>query len=119
MSSVATLRAQIEAQIPLAFAISRRPGLKTISTGIAQIDSIAGGIPVSALTEICGSPIASSGKTSVLMSLLAQGTRHQNFCALVDSADSFDPASAQAAGVNFTRLLWVRCGKNPSRWKPL
>src|SRR5215470_6820452 len=118
MSSATALRASIEAQIPSAFAMYRRPEQKTILTGISQIDSVTAGIPVSALTEICGSSLASSGKTSVLMSLLAQATQ-KHFCALVDSSDSFDPVSAQAMGVNFSRLLWVRCGKNKSRLKPM
>ena len=80
-------------------------------TGIAQIDEVVQGIPLHSLTEICGSGMASSGKTSVLTSLLAQATR-EHFCALVDAADSFDPTSGQAAGIHLPRLLWVRCGKN-------
>ena len=118
MSSATALRASIEAQIPSAFAVYRQPEQKTILTGISQIDSVTAGIPVSALTEICGSNLASSGKTSVLISLLGQATQ-RHFCALVDSSDSFDPVSAQAVGVNFSRLLWVRCGKNKSRLKPM
>jgi len=73
---------------------------------------------MSALTEICGSELASSGKTTVMISLLAQATQ-KHFCALVDANDSFDPSSALAAGVNFCRLLWVRCGKNQSKLKPM
>jgi recombination protein RecA len=118
MGSAASLRASIEAQIPSAFAVYRRPEQKTVPTGIPQIDSVTAGVPLSALTEICGSGLASSGKTSVLVSLLAQATQ-KHFCALVDANDSFDPASAQAAGVNFFRLLWVRCGKNKSKLKPM
>jgi hypothetical protein len=37
----------------------------------------------------------------------------------VDAGDGFDPASAEKAGVNFSRLLWVRCGKNKTRLRPL
>jgi hypothetical protein len=33
---------------------------------------------------------------------------------LIDASDSFDPASAEAAGVNFGKLLWVRCREK--RW---
>lgn len=66
-----------------------------------------------ALTEICG-----AGKTSVLVSLLAHASR-EHYCALVDAGDSFDPQSGHAAGVDFSRLLWVRCGKNKARWGPL
>src|SRR5215469_17897913 len=118
MSSAASLRASIEAQIPSAFAVYRRAEQRTIPTGIPQIDSLIGGVPFSALTEICSSELASSGKTSVLISLLAQSTQ-EHFCALVDATDSFDPISAQAAGMNFTRLLWVRCRKNKSKLKPM
>jgi hypothetical protein len=118
MASAIALRASIEAQIPSAFAVHRRPEQRTILTGIPQIDSVTGGIPANALAEICGSSLASSGKTTVLISLLAHATQ-EHFCALVDAEDSFDPASAQAAGTNFSRLLWVRCGKNQPRLKPM
>ena len=105
------LKAQIEQTIPSAFTVYRRGGVGSIPTGIAQIDDIVRGVPLHALTEICGSDMASSGKTSVLVSLLAQATR-ERFCALVDAGDCFDPASGEAAGIIFPRLLWVRCGKN-------
>ena len=76
------------------------------------------GIPLSALTEICGSNLASSGKTSLLHSLLARASE-KYFCALVDAGDSFDPASAEGAGVNFSRLLWVRCGGSRQKLPPM
>ena len=118
MNSAALLRAHIEEKIPSAFALSRRTEQKTLATGIAEIDALTGGIPLSALTEICGSDLASSGKTSLLISLLASASG-KHFCALVDATDSFDPASAEAAHVNLSRLLWVRCGKQKSRLRPL
>lgn len=118
MHSAASVRATIEAQIPSAFTVYRRPEQRSIPTGIAHIDSVTAGVPISALTEICGSGLASSGKTSVLVSLLAQATQ-KHFCALVDAEDSFDPASARAAGANFSRLLWVRCGKQKSKLNPM
>jgi RecA/RadA recombinase len=55
---------------------------------------------------------ASSGRTSVMFALMAEVTRRQEVCALIDVTDSFDPASAEAAGVDLKRVLWVRCGKN-------
>lgn len=88
-----------------------------LSIGIQQVDELTGGIPLGALSEICGNS-PSSGKTSVLMSLIAQ-TSQKHLCALVDATDSFDPESAAAAGVDFYRLLWVRCGKNKSKLAPL
>jgi hypothetical protein len=46
---------------------------------------------------------------------LAQATAREEFCALVDVDDAFDPASAAAAGVALNRLLWIRCGGNAER----
>jgi len=112
------LRAQIEEKLPCAFTVYRRPEQSTIATGIAQIDNEVQGVPLHALTEICGSDMASSGKTSVLTSLLAQATR-EHFCALVDARDSFDPVSGHAAGIYLPRLLWVRCGTNRMKLPPL
>jgi recombination protein RecA len=112
------LRTQIEENLPSAFTVYRRAQHGSIATGISQLDCAMQGIPLHALTEICGSGVVSSGKTSVLTSLLAQASR-DHFCALVDAADSFDPASAQAAGVHLQRLLWVRCGKSRVKLPPL
>ena len=43
------------------------------------------------------------------MTLLAQTTAGGGLVAMVDVADSLDPASAREAGVDLQRLLWVRC----------
>src|SRR6266851_3713292 len=99
MTAAAILRTRIEAKLPSAFALSKCMERSTILTGINAIDALTSGIPLSALTEICGSNVASSGKTSLLHSLLAQAAE-KYFCALVDAGDSFDPASAASAGVN-------------------
>src|ERR1700674_4911976 len=85
-----------------------------VSSGIPQLDSLTGGLARGCLTEICGT--ASSGRTSVLLLALACATQRGEVCALVDASDAFDPASAAAAGMEMSRLLWVRCGeKYPSR----
>lgn len=85
-----------------------------VSSGIPQLDLLTGGIARGCLTEICGT--ASSGRTSVLLFALARATQRGEVCALVDASDAFDPASAAAAGMEMSRLLWVRCGeKYPSR----
>ena len=112
------LKSEIEQKLPSAFTVHPGQDRGSIATGIAQIDEAVQGIPLHALTEICGSNLASSGKTSVLASLLAQATRH-HFCALVDAGDGFDPASGQAAGIHLPRLLWVRCGKSRVKLPPL
>jgi hypothetical protein len=112
------LKAQIEQILPAAFTVYPRKNLGSIPTGIAQIDDAVHGIPLHSLTEICGSNLASSGKTSVLLSLLAQATR-EHFCALVDAHDCFDPASGYAVGIVLSRLLWIRCGKSRGGLPPL
>jgi hypothetical protein len=106
----ATLRKVIETKLPLAFAVYERKDYGRVPTGIAKIDNLVSGVPLRALTEICGSSLASSGKTSVLVSLLSRATKGR-YCALIDAGDSFDPASGRAAGIDFSRFLWVRCGR--------
>ncbi len=47
-----------------------------------------------------------------MYSVLAYATAHEEICALVDTNDVFAPAAAAAAGIDFDRLLWVRCAGN-------
>jgi hypothetical protein len=89
--------------------LAERAVPETMPTGVEEIDALTGGLPRGGLTEICGP--ASSGRTSLLLSLMAVATARGEVCALVDAGDAFDPESAAAAGVDLKRLLWVRCGK--------
>jgi hypothetical protein len=89
--------------------LAARPAPEMFPTGIPQLDSLTGGLARGCLTEICGT--ASSGRTSVLLFALARATQRGEVCALVDVSDTFDPASAAAAGMEMSRLLWVRCGE--------
>jgi RecA/RadA recombinase len=59
-----------------------------------------------AISEIFGS--CSSGKTAMIHSYLADITNIGGCCSVVDTLQSFDPLSAELAGVNLSRLLWVR-----------
>lgn len=104
------LRAQIESRLPGALTSYARPELEIVPTGTAGLDAQTGGIPRGALTQVCAPAMASSGKTTLLLSLLSRLTSQGEFCALVDASDCFDPASAEMAGVHLSRLLWVRCG---------
>jgi hypothetical protein len=107
------LRSQVEAvlenRIPRALTPPQRSTPKLMPTGIASVDALTGGIPLGCLTEICGA--ASSGRTSVLMAMIAQCMRRGEICALVDASDAFNPQSAADVGVDLERLLWVRCGE--------
>lgn len=103
--------AQLDGVLP-ASQMPPRPPVATLLTGLASLDHLTGGLPRGTLTEIFGA--ASSGRTSLLLTVLAQATTRGEVCALIDAGDSFDPASAQAAGVDLKRVLWVRCGEASS-----
>lgn len=90
-----------------------RPAPQTVRTGIPEIDNATGGLPRGCLTEIHGP--ASSGRTSLLFSVLAEAGARGEVCALVDAEDCFDPASAAEAGVRLDHLLWIRCGHDAER----
>ena len=91
----------------------RKFSLETLTTGIAEIDALSSGLPRGAITEIMGA--TSSGRTSVLLSVLAQATWGDEACALIDMGDRFDPASAAHAGIALDRLLWIRGANNLER----
>lgn len=84
-----------------------RPAPEMASSGVNEIDNWTGGLPRGCLTEVSGT--ASSGRTSLLLAVLAAATQRQEACALVDVSDTFDPQSAARAGVCFEKLLWIRC----------
>jgi hypothetical protein len=110
-SNLAMLRSAVEVslagRVASPFGYRDRKSVETVLTGIPEIDALAGGLPRGALTEICGPPC--SGRTTVLLSALASRTAQEEVCALIDARDSFDPRSAEAAGVELQQLLWVRC----------
>jgi recombination protein RecA len=119
MPSAAMLRARIESslgeRLSSTLLLRQRAAPLMVSTGVAALDALTGGLPRGALSEITGP--ASSGRTGVMLAALAESTRRREVCALVDASDSFDPASAAAGGVDLERLLWVRCserGSSPS-----
>ena len=93
-----------------AFKIHEKSVVETLSTGIDEIDALTGGLPRGGITEIFGP--ASSGRTSLMFSLLAYATTHEETCAVVDTNNVFAPTAASAAGIDFDRLLWIRCAAN-------
>ena len=84
---------------------------QSVRTGVTALDYRGGSIHKAALTQVCTSQNMSSGKTAILCSLLSQVTDRGELCALINASDCFDALSAEAAGVDLSRLLWVRCGK--------
>jgi hypothetical protein len=113
MPPTATLRARVEStlgeHLSSTLWLREKAAPLTVSTGVAALDALTGGLPRGALSEISG--LASSGRTGVMLAALAGATRRDEACALIDASDSFDPASAAVAGVDLDRLLWVRCSE--------
>src|SRR5580765_335516 len=74
---------------------------------VSALDArLLGGFPRGQLSELVGP--RSSGRTSLLLRMLAAATARGELVALVDVLDRFDVASAQAAGIDLDRLLWIR-----------
>ena len=83
------------------------PEDRVAATGIPGIDTpLGGGIRRGQLSEITGP--RSAGRTTVLCRMFAAATARGEVVALVDTCDRFDPGSAEAAGVDLSRLLWIR-----------
>ena len=72
------------------------------------LESVGLSLARGSVIEIAGG--ASSGKTGLALTLLAKLTLAGEVCAVVDSCGSFDPCSADLAGVRNENLLWVKCG---------
>lgn len=83
------------------------PEERLAPTGIPAIDGpLGGGLRRGHLSEIVGA--RSSGRTTVLCRVLAAATARGEVVALIDTSDRFDPAAAAGAGVDLSRLLWIR-----------
>jgi hypothetical protein len=106
----AVLKQQFESVLGGYLDWQSRPTPELVRSGVPEVDTATGGLPRGCLTEIFGP--ASSGRTSLLLSILAAATTRDEVCALVDAEDAFDPISADAAGVRLPKLLWVRCSHN-------
>ena len=76
-------------------------------TGMTALDAaLGGGLARGHLSEIVGP--RSSGRSTVLCRMLAAAGDRGEAVALIDACDRFDPAAAEAAGVDLSKLLWVR-----------
>lgn len=118
MPSAHALRIQVESALSHRIPSALTPTPKTVrpvaEVGIDSVDEVLrGGLPVGAITEIIGPE--SSGRTSLSLSFLARMTQLGKVCAWVDVSSALHPESAAAAGVDLSRLLWVRCGEHKDR----
>ena len=82
-------------------------------TAVERLDAcLQGGVPRGQLSEIVGP--RSSGRTTLLLQLLAAATRRDEIAAVVDPFDRLDVASAASAGVELDRLMWIRGQSSPA-----
>jgi recombination protein RecA len=95
--TLTTTLAPVDPRDTFALAPSNIPGLDA---------GLGGGFPRGQLSELVGP--RSSGRTSLLLHLLAAATARGELTALVDTLDMLDVESASAAGVDLDRLLWIR-----------
>ena len=85
-----------------------------LSTGIEVLDTVLeGGLPRGQISEIVGTP--SSGRTGLILSILAQAIAQEELVAYIDAFDSLDPRFAIKAGIKLQQLLWVRCGASQQK----
>jgi recA bacterial DNA recombination protein len=89
--------------MPTPFPLGWRIDPQPETLGLAQC-------PRGRITEIIGT--LSSGRTSLLHSILADATRQGEFAVLIDCTDNFDPCSASAAGADLPKIHWIRCARN-------
>src|SRR5437867_11855553 len=88
-SSIVDLRTLLAERFPQRVA----PAAAVFPTRLAALDEITGGLPKSAITELITSTM-SAGSASVIHALLVNAARQNEFLALIDGCDSFDPQSA-------------------------
>ena len=109
---IESLLTDLGSQLKRGGGVRERPSRLPI--GRPEVDRLlGGGFPLGALSEISGA--SSSGRTSLALALLANATSRGELAGWVDTADAFDPPSAERLGVNLDRVLWVRAGTAPER----
>jgi len=99
---LASLRHLLAGRFP---SVPRTTG-RVLPTGLPAFDAATGGLPLGAITElVCAAP--SCGGHLLFGQLLTVTRVARQRVALIDGADSFDPASHDADLL--THLVWIRC----------
>lgn len=120
MVAAGSVRRQIEEalahRVPGALSSRQRTIIPRVASGVPEIDALlGGGLPVGAITEVIGS--SCSGRTSFALAFIAEVTCASQATVWIDVADTLDPESAAAAGVDLNRQLWIRCGTDSKQPK--
>lgn len=78
-----------------------------LASDVETLDAcLRGGLPRGQLSEVAGP--RSSGRTTLLLQVIAAATARGEVAAVIDTFDRLDVPSAAAAEVRLDRLLWVR-----------
>ena len=84
------------------------------ATGCHEVDvALGGGVRRGHLSELIGP--RSAGRSALFVRMAAAAAARGEVVALIDTHDRFDPLSAQAAGLDLARLLWIRETGNADR----
>ncbi|HOD66352.1 MAG TPA: ATPase domain-containing protein [candidate division Zixibacteria bacterium] len=110
---LAALKRLIQRKWPEAVGLASERLDLAFRTGLPALDALFPheGIPCGQLIEITGGP--SSGKTTLLLTLLASLSRSGR-AVYIDLSRSFFPAAAAACGVDLERLLTVAPANGPT-----
>ncbi|MCS7026676.1 MAG: DNA recombination/repair protein RecA [Bryobacteraceae bacterium] len=92
--------------LPVVLGWRQETPAESVPFQIPTLDAVIAGLPRGRISCLAGP--SSSGRTTLLYRALA--VQAEEFKALVDTNDCFDPQSAEQAGVTLQRLLWVKCG---------
>jgi hypothetical protein len=114
-SALAAVEAALRARKLDSTLTTARPALETsvAPSAVERLDRcLQGGVPRGQLSEIVGP--RSSGRTTLLLQLLAAATRRDEIAAIVDTFDCLDVASVASAGVELDRLMWIRGHSSPA-----
>lgn len=110
MSKIVQIRQLLAERFPGVRLGSEPPPVRDVPvwpTGLWSIDqALDGGLSRGSLTELCAGS-DSWGSALLLRQLIRQAAASQQWLALIDGADSFDPGAFDNAILE--HLLWVRC----------
>lgn len=91
----------------LLHSLEQRAQRSLLETHVGPFDRLNnGGLARGTMVELAGT--RSSGRFAIALAALISATRGGEAAALVDLGDHLEPRSAQAAGLDLRRLLWVR-----------
>ena len=78
-----------------------------LPTEVAALDAcLRGGLPRGQVSELAGP--RSSGRTTMLLQMVAAATARGELAAVIDTCDRLDVASLISAGADLDRVLWIR-----------